>query len=94
MDRGVAMDDDDDILDQLLQPRPRSLIDERRRRLHTLCEAMRARHAAVTDLTWACLVHSHEVYDRAYRLLVGVARVEARIHAQPVEVKRVVPAGR
>jgi hypothetical protein len=80
------MDNDDDILHQPLSlplpPVPRSLVDERRRRLAALRAAMEARHAALTDQTWDCLIQSLEVYDRACALLADVAEVKARISAR------------
>jgi hypothetical protein len=80
MDMG---DDDDNIVQppQPLPPVPRSLFDERRRRLAALQAAMWAQHAAMTDETWACLIQSLAVYHRACGLLADVDEVEARIHA-------------
>lgn len=63
------------------QPLPRSLVDERRRRLHALRTAMAARHESLADQTWARLLQSLAVYDGVWGLLTDVAEVKARIRA-------------
>jgi hypothetical protein len=66
------------------QPLRRSFFDERQERRHALGAAMGARNVVMSNVTWARLLQSLEVYAQSNTLLMDVADVKARIRvSQP-----------